>query len=330
MPQQLQPPSQTLRISRSLQRVLLGVLLPAILAADAHIFVFHRFGDPLHAATNTSIETLRTEFEYLKTHGYEVIPLARLSKALKAGKPIDDRWVVLTIDDNYKSFYENGLPLFKEYGYPFTLFVYVEAADKLYPDFMSWDQIRDAAQYGEIGLHGYGHRHMAHLAPYMLKDDTERGLRSFAKKMRIVPRYYAYPYGEYNPDVKAVVSGYGFDLILNQTSGAVNNSSDPLDLDRIALTGENLLAQKLKIERLEAEWIAPRRWPSGGRLKEIHAKIAPNYKSAELYITGKGWQRVPVNDGEIIVKPNLKLTNPRTRIFLKIGHKQNGIILVKE
>jgi len=310
--------------------LLLTALLPLFLFADAHIFVFHRFGDPLRAATNTQIQILRAEFDYLKTHGYEVIPLSRLAKALKQGEPIDDKWVVLTIDDSYKSFFENGLPVFKEYGYPFTLFVYVEATDKNYRDFMSWEQIREASRYGEIGLHGYGHRHECHLEPYMLQDDTDRALRSFAKELKSVPRYYTYPYGEYNADVKRAIAGYGFDLILNQTSGAVNKKSNPLDLDRIALTGDDLIAQKLKIERLEAEWFTPTRWPDGGRLKEIHAKIAPKYETAELYITGQGWQRVPVTDGEIRVQTDLRLTDPRTRIFLRVGPKQNGIILVKE
>ncbi len=310
--------------------ILLAALLPLLLAADAHLFVFHRFGDPLHPSTNTSIETLRAEFDYLKHYGYKVIPLSRLAKALKHHEPINDQWVVLTIDDSYKSFYENGLPVFKEYGYPFTLFVYVEATDKGYGDFMSWEQIREAARYGEIGLHGYGHRHEAHLAPYMLKDDTERALRSFAKQLQIVPSYYAYPYGEYNPDVKAAIAAYGFDLILNQTGGAVNSSSDPLDLDRFALTGENLIEQKLKIKRLDVRWLAPTQWPEDGRLKEIHAKIAPKYKTAELFITGEGWQRVAVKNGDISLRLDKKLTNPRTRLFLKVGPYQNGIILVKE
>ncbi|WP_345970110.1 polysaccharide deacetylase family protein [Sulfurimonas sp. HSL1-6] len=313
-----------------MRSLLLTALLPLILFADAHIFVFHRFGDAQHAATNTSIQTLRAEFDYLKTNGYEVIPLSRLAKALKAHEPIDDKWVVLTIDDSYKSFYQNALPVFREYGYPFTLFVYVAAADKHYGDFMTWEEIRDTAQYGELGLHGYGHRHECHLVPYMLKDDTDRGLLSFAKELRRVPRYYAYPYGEYNPEVKAGIAGYGFELILNQNSGAVNADSDPHDLDRTALTGENLIAQKLKIERLDTEWIAPLRWPEDGRLKEIHAKIAPTYRTAEYFISGGEWVRVPVKNGEIRVKTDVKLALPRSRVFIRVGRKQASIILVKE
>ena len=305
-------------------------LLPLALFADAHLFVFHRFGDDRHPATDTSITVLKAEFDYLKTHGYEVIPLSRLAKALKAGEPINDRWVVLTIDDSYKSFYENGLPVFKEYGYPFTLFVYVEATDKGYRDFMNWDQVREAAKYGEIGLHGYGHRHETQLTDADLQEDTRRGLLSFAKQLRTVPRYYAYPYGEYDAEVKNVISGYGFELILNQNSGAVNARSDRMDLDRTALTGDNTIAQKLRIERLDAEWISPKRWPAGGRLKEIHAKIAPTYTTAELYITGYGWHRVPVKNGVISETADVQLKEPRSRIFLKVGRKQNGIILVKE
>ena len=305
-------------------------LLPLVLFADAHIFVFHRFGDDRHPATDTAVAVLRAEFDYLKTHGYEVIPLSRLAKALKNGEPIDNKWVVLTIDDSYKSFYENGLPVFKEYGYPFALFVYVEATDKGYRDFMNWEQVREAAKYGEIGLHGYGHRHETQLSDADLKEDTRRGLLSFAKQLRTVPRYYAYPYGEYDAEVKNVISGYGFELILNQNSGAVNARSDRLDLDRTALTGDNTIARKLRIERLDAEWISPKRWPAGGRLKEIHAKIAPTYTTAELYITGHGWHRVPVKNGVISETADVQLKDPRSRIFLKVGRKQNGIILVKE
>lgn len=305
-------------------------LLPLLLFAEAHIFVFHRFGDPRFPSTSTSVETLKAEFDYLQAEQYEVIPLSRLARALKAGEPIDDRWVVLTIDDGYRSFYENALPLFKTYGYPFTLFVSVEATDKGYHDYMSWEQIRDTSKYGEIALHGYGHRHEVHLAQSVLREDTERALRSFQNELRRVPRYYAYPYGEYDTSVRAAIASYGFELILNQTAGAISGSSDPHDLDRIALTGENLLPQKLKIERLDVEWITPRQWPDRGRLNEIHAKISPQYKTAELYVTDAGWRCVAVRNGLIRETLDLPLKNRRTRLFLKVGNKQNGIILVKE
>ena len=106
--------------------------------ADAHIFIYHRFNDARYPTTNTTLEELRKEFDYFKTNGYEVIPLEKLVRALHNKEAIPDNWIVLTIDDNYKSFYEHGLALFKEYNYPFSMFVYVGATEQKYGDYMSW------------------------------------------------------------------------------------------------------------------------------------------------------------------------------------------------
>ena len=100
------------------------------LNANAHIFIYHRFNDSKHESTNTTLQELEKEFEYFKTNNYVVVPLSKIIEKLNNKEVIPDNWVSLTIDDSYKSFYENGLPIFKKYNYPFTLFVYVEATEK--------------------------------------------------------------------------------------------------------------------------------------------------------------------------------------------------------
>lgn len=298
--------------------------------ADAHIFVYHRFGDPEHASTNTSLEVLRAEFDYFRNNGYKVIPLSTLAEAFRTKKPIDPKWVVLTIDDSYKSFYDNGLPLFKAYGYPFTLFVYVEATDRKYRDFMNWEQIREAARYGEIGHHSYGHHHMVSLDAEAIRKDTEQGIASFEHHLGYRPKYYAYPYGEYDPKVQRVIASLGFDLIINQNSGAVDAQSDPHDLDRTALTGENTVARKLRIKTLPTTWISPKSWPLHGKLKTIHATIPKNVTTLEYYVSGYGWHRIKAYDGVVKTEVDLPLKQKRSRLFLKEGNRQSSIILVKE
>ncbi len=313
-----------------MRRIAAALAMPALLWAQAHIFVFHRFGDTRHPTTNTSIPTLKAEFDYLKQNGYEVVTLSRIARALQRGEAPDDRWVALTIDDGYRSFYDNALPLFKTYRYPFTLFVYTEASEKGYGDFMSWEQLAEAAKYGEIGLHGDGHLHEVSESNETLAADTARGIALIRKHLGITPRYYAYPYGEYDTRVRSLIQSFGFDLVLNQNSGAVDASSDPHNLDRIALTGKNLIQNKLRIGRFDAQWICPTKWPKDGRLKEIHAKIATTSNTAQLYVSGYGWRRVAVREGEIREKLDLPLKKRRTRLFLKVANRQNGIILVKE
>ena len=313
-----------------MRSLILALLTALSLWGDAHIFVYHRFGDAQHASANTSIAQLREHFEYFKANGYRVISFDTLSKALHAGKTIPDNWVVLSVDDAYRSFYDNALKVFKEYNYPFTLFVYVEATHKNYHDFMSWDQLKDASKYGEIALHSYAHPHMAAFSADEVKADTARAYELFTQHMGFKPRYYAYPYGEYTSKTRDALKTFGFELICNQNSGAINTKSSPYDLDRCALTGKVKLNSKLAMKALNVQWITPKKYPKNGNLKSIHAKIAPTITNAKYYVSGYGWNQVAVDNGDINISFNKPLKFARSRIFIKSGHAQSSIILVKE
>ncbi len=313
-----------------MRKLFLLALMALQLWADAHIFVYHRFGDDKHASTNTSLSDLRAQFDYFKTNGYKVIPLSRLAQAFKNNEPIDDKWVVLTIDDSYKSFHQNGLPIFKEYGYPFALFIYIEATERGYNDFMSWGQIVEASKHGEIALHSYAHEHMVSLTEEAVIDDTRRGYAAFEEKLGFKPRYYAYPYGEFDRKVRSAIESFGFDLILNQNTGAVNGDSDPYDLDRIALVGKVNLKPKLRISTLPTTWIEPKSWPAGGKLKIMHATIPQSRTRLEYYLSGYGWEYINAQNGVVHIETDKTLKYDRNRIFLKHGNAQSSMILVKE
>ena len=313
-----------------MRKALLLALVSLTLWADAHLFVYHRFGDEKHASTNTSLDILKQQFEFFKHNGYDVVTLDRLNRALKEKKNIPDNWVVLCIDDSYRSFYTNALELFKEYKYPFALFVYIEATDKGYNDFMSWEQIKEASKFGEIGLHSYGHQHMVSLSTDEIKKDTDKALLSFTKQLQFSPKYYAYPYGEFDAKVKDAIASYGFELILNQNVGAVSVKSPRDDLDRIALTGNVNLKHKLRITYLDATWHAPKSYPINGKLNNIHVTMPKSISKAELYVTGGSWEYVKVQDGEFKTNELYPLSKKRTRVIIKSGNAYSSKIIVKE
>lgn len=313
-----------------MKQALFLALFTLSLWADAHLFVYHRFGDERHASTNVSLDTLKKQFDYFRDNHYEVISLDRLNKALQAHEKIPDNWVVLSIDDSYKSFYENGLSLFKEYNYPFTLFVYIEATEKHYGDFMSWEEIRESSKYGEIGLHSYAHEHMVSLSEENVKKDTDKALASFENNLGYKPKYYAYPYGEFDEKVKKAVSSYGFDLILNQNTGAVGEKSPHDDLDRIALTGNVNLPSKLRIKYLNALWHSPKSYPHNGKLNNIHVTMPNSISKVSLYVTGAQWEYVNVNNGELKVDRLYPLNKNRVRVIIKSGNSWSSKVIVKE
>ncbi len=311
--------------------VLLLFFTPFFLFADAHIFVYHRFGDNRHKSTNISIKELKKEFEYFKKHNYKVIKLSTLIKAIKDKKKIDDRWIVLTIDDSYKSFYENGLDIFKKYDYPFTIFVYVKSVDKNYGDFTTWKQLKEIAKYGEIAYHSYSHPHMTQKSDQYLKNNFAKGLKIFENKMGFKPKYFAYPYGEFDDRVKKIAQKFNFHAILNQNIGAINNYSDIFSLDRIALTGKSNLKRDLSYKHLNLRWIYPKSFPTNGILKQIVAKLDCNKTvNINYYISHYGWHKAKAKNGFIKIKLNNKLSNGRNRIIIKLNNKIDTKLLIKD
>ena len=285
--------------------------------ADATIFVYHRFGDDKHPSTNTSLTQLKNDFEYFRKNNYEVVPLSTLVKTIQDGKEVPTNWVVLTIDDAYKSFYTNGLEIFKEYGYPFSLFVYVKATDEKYGDFMTWDMLKEVLPYGEVELHSYSHPRLTNLTIEQIKADTQKSYEIFEKKMGYKPKFYAYPYGEYNDDVKEAIKDSGFEAILNQSSGATNKNSDLFDLFRVPLVGKVDIKEKLKYTAFDVEWIEPLEFPKDGILKKVRAKVNKDVDKVKLFITGEKWiEEVDVVDGMVDIDLNIYLKNSRTRIII--------------
>lgn len=286
------------------------------LQANAHIFVYHRFGDTKYPSTSTSKQELEKEFKYFKQNGYKVVPLQKIIDELSKKETIPDNWIALTIDDAYKSFYKNGLEIFKKYNYPFTLYVYVKATNKRYGDFMSWDEIKEANRYGDIGLHSYAHPHLTKLTKKEIIEDTKKAINIFNSKMGFTPTSYAYPYGEYNNEVKNSIKTFNFQAILNQSTGTITKNSDINDIHRLALVGDVNIEHKLRYKTLDVTWFEPKIFPKDGILKHIKAKVNPRIKKLKLYITGDGWRDIKVKNGIVDETVNLYLKRARTRIML--------------
>jgi peptidoglycan/xylan/chitin deacetylase (PgdA/CDA1 family) len=284
--------------------------------SDSHIFVYHRFGDIKHPSTNTSIKELEKQFAYLQQHNYKVVPLQKILDRLKNKQTIPDDWVALTIDDSYKSFYTNGLEVFKKYNYPFTIFVYVKAVEKRYKDFTSWKELKQIQQYGSIGLHSYSHSHLLKLSNKELIEDTTKALRLFEKNLGFRPNIYVYPYGEYTQQIENTIKSFGFESVLNQSVGSVNKHSNIFDVNRIALVGDVNIKHKLRYKTLDVQWIEPTIYPKNGILTTVKARVDKKIKSVKLYVTGYGWQDIKVNDGLMNVKLNLKLKRVRNRVII--------------
>ena len=310
------------------------LLSPYFLLADGHIFVYHRFDDNRYPTTNISTKELRKEFNYLKKNGYKIVPLIDIITKVNNNEEVPKSWVAFTIDDGFKSFYTHGLSVFKEYNYPFTLFIAVKYTEKKYKDYVSWKQLKTIAKYGDIEFHSYGHGHFGQMSDEKIKADMDKGLALMKKHLNYEPNLFVYPYGEYDARVAKVIEPYGFKAVFNQNIGAVHGvCSDANDIDRAAVVGSNAHDFKLYLRFQELCGVSfqqPSIYPKNKIVKTVEVTLEDkSIKSADIFISNNGWTKVKVKNGKILWHANKKVRLNRIKIGVKVKSKIKLMVLSK-
>lgn len=295
--------------------IILFLIINILSFADAHILVYHRFNDTRYQTSNIKTEKLRKDFQYLKDNGFKVVELEKIIEKIEKKEEIPDTWVALTIDDAYETFYTNGLPVFKEFGYPFTLFVNTQAVNDAYGDFLSWEQIAEVSKYGTIGSHSHSHPHSTNISKEELTDDLNQNIKIFKKKYNNKVELYTHPYSEYNAEVLETVKEFNYRAIFNQTSGAVSHKSNIYDINRIAIGNDDNLEYWLKIKYLDAKW--EKIEVNNNILNSLKIKVDKNIDKVELYISGYGWKWYNVSNGYLEAEFDTNLKFNINRIIIK-------------
>ena len=302
------------------------------LAQYATILLYHRFEDDRYPTTSVSLKDLEQHMRYLKENGYKVVPLSRIVSWVRDGIPIPPKTVAIAVDDGYRSVMK-AFPLFKRYGFPFTVFLYMEAVGR-YPDFLTLEDIRTLQESGlvEFGNHSYSH------APFGMMRSTERFLedleRSEERFLQIFgrrPKLYALPYGFYNRKVLDILRSRGYEAVFTQDPGNVGPFTDLYRMPRQAIVGpwvrmENF-TKKLRREPLPLKALHP---PYGflkdPDLTRIGAALQhpERYTSCRIYVTELGWRRAKRNGSFVFRTVEEPLKRRWNRIGVKCRNRETG------
>jgi peptidoglycan/xylan/chitin deacetylase (PgdA/CDA1 family) len=165
---------------------------------------------------------LENDFEgqmrYLEKNGYRVITLDQFFGFLNGKTQIPEKSVVITIDDGWRSVYDVAFPILKKYGYPATLFVYTDLITGS-PKTLNWKHINEMAENGiDIQCHSKTHRNFnvrdAEESFEEYFQNLEKELTESAKVIKKYAgkdvKYLAYPYGDSNPLVIALLKKLGY------------------------------------------------------------------------------------------------------------------------
>ena len=107
-------------------------------------------------------EAFADQVAYLHDAGFTAITAGALAEILAGGAgSLPERPVVITFDDGYCDFYDQALPLLKQYGHTATVFQTTERIGVERPNrrmMMSWREIAEVAEAGvEVGAHTVTH-----------------------------------------------------------------------------------------------------------------------------------------------------------------------------
>ena len=270
---------------------------------------YHNFSET-EPVTRMMLRTseFRAQMEYLKRAGITVISMQEFLEWRLGTRTLPARCVLITLDDGWKSVYTDAYPILKEYGYPFTLFLYTNflngRGDSLTPE-----QVREMQANGAtVGSHS-----VSHLYPSDWKAREKEGPEAYAslvdaefgesmKKLSSLfgpVNTFCFPGGYYTPGMEERMGGYGYVAAFTVQPGKVTVTEVPLAIPRYMIFGDDASVFRTAVDFRVAQLgtvvstgsrpgTLPARTPPPpfAVSPKPHETVAPDFPSITAYMSG--------------------------------------------
>ena len=194
--------------------------------------MYHRFNENKYPSTNINMEIFKKHMQIIRENGFDFINLDEFNNSFKSKK--DEKKILLSVDDAFKSFYDNAWPYLKKNEIPFILFVSTEPIGK--EGYMTWEQIKEIEKekYAYIGNHSHSHQYLINFNIRDFKIDIDRSIKIFRENLGYNPIFFSYPFGEYSLEQKNYISKH-FEYAFGQNSGLIDLNKDRFELPRFPI-----------------------------------------------------------------------------------------------
>jgi peptidoglycan/xylan/chitin deacetylase (PgdA/CDA1 family) len=153
---------------------------------------------------------LEAQLEWLKEEGYHSVSSEQVYEYYANGKPLPDKPIMLSFDDNDDNQYTNALPLLDKYGFKATFFVMTVTIGK--ENYMTAEQLQELDKGGhDLQPHTWDH-HM--VSQYETEEDWQQQIVGPKKELEALlghpTSYFAYPFGIYTAQAAEKLKSYGY------------------------------------------------------------------------------------------------------------------------
>lgn len=150
------------------------------------------------------------EMKYLGDAGYHITTFAALESYLRADTPLPANPIIISFDDGWSDQFTYAFPILEKYHYTATFFVFTNPIG--HHGFLSWDNLRTMLKAGMIiGDHTRSHPFLTKITdPEKLWNEIDGSKLFLEKNLGITVNEFAYPFGQYNPAIIALVEKAGY------------------------------------------------------------------------------------------------------------------------
>lgn len=198
----------------------------------------------------------RQQMQTIKDLGYTVISLEDFKLWKQGKKSVPDKSILITIDDGWKAVYTDAFPILKEFGYPFTLYLYTDYIDRGGRS-LTKEMINEMKKNGAtIGCHS-----TTHPRPSIVKSARKKGDKNYTaflenefgnSKTKLEKLFgdkittYVYPGGYYAEDMNQVIEKHGYQHLFTVLSGKTTRETNNKLIPRFVIYGQDKYDYKFK------------------------------------------------------------------------------------
>ena len=299
-------------------------------------FMYHRINEnkPSLVSTNVKLEMFQEHIRLLEESKYGFISAQQFKDYVSGKIKFQNIKILLTIDDSFKSFYDNGWPILKQKKIPFILFVNTREVNINHPNYMTWEQIRELKRSGlvTIGGHSFSHEYFVNMSIEEIDEDIKKSQIDYQREIGEISDIFSHPFGETNTEIISLLKKRGYKIMFGQHSGVISLKENINYLPRFSMNENYGKIQRFKRILRSRPFDLKDYQPKITMLKDenpINIKLFfnENVKGINCFDNSGGeWKNTEIsfvnnNDIELLFKVPFKKRRGRVNCTLPIKNK---------
>jgi len=197
------------------------------------VLMYHRFEENKYPSTNIKTADFIKHLNLVKEKQFTFVNPNNFENNLLNKKK--EKKILLTIDDGFKSFYDQAWPILKKEEIPFILFVNTREVGSR--GYMNWEQINEISKekFAHIGNHSFSHEYLVDTTNQEITNDIKKAIADFENNLGYNSNFFSYPFGEYSNNFKNIIKDLGFKYAFGQHSGVTDETKDFYELPRFPI-----------------------------------------------------------------------------------------------